>query len=461
MKASTANVGIRERKTFTFINNERLCEIIESASRHIIYAAPSITESVARSLCKFAGRNTETALRVIVDADAEAFRLGFGEHAALNMLMGKEVDIRCSKGLRIATLIADKDAWVYAPTPEIIFEQPTAAINNAIKVSVEFAEQILLSIAPDISFKAAKDTLSESIVVDGSTIIPDAETKVDPVGANLSHENEDEVLNATILAVDLIPEIGTEALTPKDLAQVGEELKENPPQKFDAARKVRVYQGYFQFVDLSLTGCRLTAHTINIPKSLLNIAEDSDMQKRVRSTCRLVDDTSEFSRKVKLVEDKVRKLRDDYIKPLGKRYGSVILRKQRIEFDKQVALIQEDLKALSATIKEELGKEIKCSREKLITMLLPGFMKAPPQKLKSQLFTDLDEKIAQQFIGDELDKEIPTVDKLVGEMQLNCDYKDVTFEMLNDEKFIKAVESRFKFNSFAKLYSEQETIGQR
>ena len=131
------------------------------------------------------------------------------------------------------------------------------------------------------------------------------------------------------------------------------------------------------------------------------------MQRRVRSTCRLVDDTSEFSRKVKIVEDKVKKLRDDFIKPLGKRYGSVILRKQRNEFDKQVALIQEDLKRLSETVKEELGKEISSSREKLIAMLLPGLMKAPPQKLKSQLFGELD-------------------------------------EMLNDAEFIKAVESKLK-----------------
>jgi len=58
-------------------------------------------------------------------------------------------------------------------------------------------------------------------------------------------------------------------------------------------------------------------------------------------------------------------------------------------------------------------------------------------------------------------EEMPTADKLVGEMQLSCDYKDVTFEMLNDAEFIKAVESKFKLNNFAKLYSEQETIGQR
>lgn len=413
-------------KTFTFINNERLREIIEAASQHIIYAAPSIPESVAEFLCEFVERNEDTALRVIVDSNAEAFRLGFGELPGLTLLANRHVDIRRAEGLRIAVLIADENAWVYSPTPEIIFEQPTRNISNAIQVSVEFADQILLSIAPDMRLKSADEALSQSII-----------------------------------AEELTPEIGVEGLTAQNLLMIEQELKENPPQRFDATRKVRVYQGYFQFVELSLTGCRLASHTLNIPTSLLNIAEDSDLKNRIRSTCRLVDGTSVFSGKLKGIETKVKKLRDDYLRSLGKRYGSVILRKQRDEFDSHVAAIQEELKKLRSNIKEELGKEIQSSREKLIEMLLPGFMSQPPQRLISELFGDLDEKVARQFIGDELDGEIPDVDKLIGEMNLHCDYKDVTFEMLNDANFIKAIEDKYKHNDFAKLYSEQETIGQR
>jgi hypothetical protein len=78
---------VREYKTFTFINNEKLCVISEAASRHVIYAAPSIAESVAKALCQFAERNENAALRVIVDANAESFRLGFGEQAGLALLV--------------------------------------------------------------------------------------------------------------------------------------------------------------------------------------------------------------------------------------------------------------------------------------------------------------------------------------------------------------------------------------
>ncbi len=56
--------------------------------------------------------------------NAEVFRLGFGEQAGLVLLSEKQIDIRRAAGLRIAVLAADENAWVYSPTPEIIFEQP-------------------------------------------------------------------------------------------------------------------------------------------------------------------------------------------------------------------------------------------------------------------------------------------------------------------------------------------------
>jgi hypothetical protein len=412
-----------DNTTFTYLNNQKLSEIIGSARRHLIYAAPSVASSVADSLG--VARNDNATVRVVIDADPDAFRLGFGDPDGLALLIDRGIDVRRAAGLRIAVLVADDRAWVYSPTPEIIFEQPNQSVSNAVQVSVDFATQILVSLAPDIVTNTDND-----------------------------------VPSATIIAHDA-PEIGIESVTSQDLIEIDKQLKENPPQKFDATRKVRVYQGYFQFVQLSLTGCRLSAHTISIPKILLNIAEDSDLQDRVRSTCRLVDNTSDFAKKVKVIERKVRKLREDHARSLGERYGSVILRKERTEFDKKVTEIQKELATFSAMVKEGLDREIKNSREKLIAMLLPGFMKNPPKRLTSGLFGDLNEVLASEFMGEELDKELPDVDDLIGEMQLNCDYKDVTFEMLNDTDFVKLIQVKFPYNDFNKLYAEEQTIAQR
>ena len=107
----------KDMKTFTFINNEKLCEIIASAKQHIIYAAPSVSAKVAQALCEFSEGGKDSTLRVIIDADAEAFRLGFGEQAGLTLLAQNRIDILCAPGLRIAVLIADKEAWGFIHLP--------------------------------------------------------------------------------------------------------------------------------------------------------------------------------------------------------------------------------------------------------------------------------------------------------------------------------------------------------
>jgi hypothetical protein len=130
-------------------------------------------------------------------------------------------------------------------------------------------------------------------------------------------------------------------------------------------------------------------------------------------------------------------------------------------FEQELEKARQVLDKLREEVTADLQKEIDNSRENLVEMLLHGVMTHPPKALTGQLFNELSEQTAKQFIRDELDKEIPEVDSLIGDMKLNCNYKDVTFETLNDADFIKAIEEKYPYNDFAKLYSEQETIGQR
>jgi len=435
-------------KTFTFINNKQLVHIIEAAEKHIIYAAPSISESVAMALCKFKENNETAALRVVIDADPEVFRLGFGEQAGVKLLAEKQIDIRRAPGLRIAVLLADERAWVYSPTPEIILEQPSATINNAVQVNVEFAKQILFSIAPDISVVAHDDILDQEVITEDLIAeIPfqDSATKT--------------VLDENFLTEELTPEIGTEAFTEKDLKTIETELLDSPPQKFDQKRKVRVYQGYFQFVEMSFSGCRLTGKTITLPKYLLSVA-DPDLRDRVKTTCRIMGEDSSLTTQIKMFEETVKNLRREFLKPLGERYGSVILRSSREEFDRKVKAATDELTKLRESIKEDMELEIEASRQNLLEMLLPGLMKNPPPQIKSG-GREPDEEAARRYLNFELGKQMPRSEQLISNMQLFCDYKDVTFEMLNGNDFIKAINENYPEKNFDKLYTEEQTIGQR
>ncbi len=438
----------KKPKTFTFINNKQLVQIIEAAKKHIIYAAPSVSKTVAESLCKFKESDQSVTLRVIVDADPEVFRLGFGEQSGVELLADKAVDVRRAPGLRVAVLLVDDKAWVYSPTPEIILEQPGAAISNAVQVNVEFAKQILFSIAPDLSMSADEDVLDEALLTKGfSPEIAEPNSTVKSV------------LDESYLTDDLTPEIGTEPLTDEDLKTIKVELEESPPQKFDQKRRVRVYQGYFQFVELSFSGCRMTSKTITLPKYLLNVA-DPELRDRVKTTCRVLGEESGLTTQIKMFEETVKDLRADCLKPLGEPYGSVILRSRRAEFDGKLENIKAELTELRKTIKQDLEAEIEASRKSLLEMLLPGLMKNPPPQI-SRAGRELDEEFLKKYLDFELGKQMPRPEQLISNMNLSCVYKDVTFEMLNGDEFIKAIKKNYADKNFDKLFAEEVTIGER
>lgn len=449
-----------EQKVFTFINNNELISIIDAAHRHIIYAAPSIAESVANAIFHFTEKNPDAAVRLIIDANAESFRLGFGDHAGLKMLAEKRFDIRCAPGLRIAVLIADEEAWVYSPTPEVIFEQPDAKINNAVKVNVEFAKQILFSVAPDISVVPKTDeVLEDSIIIDDKDNRDTAGlSKIEPEAFEDESSKRD-ILDEQFITDELVPEIGREKLTEQNLKTIEHELRENPPQQFDLTRKVRVYQGHFQFVELKFMGCHFKGKTITLPKHLLNVS-DKEFQKRLKTTCRILEEDNLFSIKVDLLEEKVKKLRKDFVKSLGERYGTVILRREREKFSEDVQKITEELDTLKNTIKEDLENEIQKSQESLVELLLPALVKNPPPQFIGQS-NKVDEGWLKLYLEAQIDKQMPQPEQLIKDMDFYCNYKDVTYETLNDQKFIDAVNNHFPNEKFEKLYSEEETIAEK
>lgn len=417
-----------ERKTFTFINNDKLCQIVRAAKSHIIYAAPSISESVAESLCEFTANNQNVALRIIIDADPDAFRLGFGEHAGLVLLTEKGIDIRRAEGLRIGIIAADENAWVYSPTPEIIFEQPTHLFNNAIQVSIDFAKQILFAVAPDMRITTDEDILDENFIT-----------------------------------TDLMPEIGIDKISETDLETIEIELKKNPPEKFDAARKVRVYKGVIQFVKLQLSGCRLGSLTVTIPEKLLDIisVSNTDERLKIKSTFRLIDEEADFSSKLKKIAEQVNDLRGEFLIPLGERYGSIIVVEKRQSFDEKVVSIQQQIKDLRKTIKESIEKEIQNGRQRLINIFLPIVVKNLPIELHPILLWENVEQKSVQYIEAILNKIIPDTSEMIRGINLVCDYKDVTFEMLNDSDFTNLIGQFLPKEKFPKLYSEEKVIGKK
>src|SRR5690606_3234110 len=76
-------------------------------------------------------------------------------------------------------------------------------------------------------------------------------------------------------------EVGRQPATPMAVETSLASLKEVPPKKFSVARIERVYESKIQFVELELTGYRLSAKRVNIPNDLL-VGEEKAFKERLK-----------------------------------------------------------------------------------------------------------------------------------------------------------------------------------
>jgi hypothetical protein len=199
-----------------------------SCARHrLVFIAPGLSESVAQAIIKKWLELGRDAVVVVVDPDPEVCRLGFGDLAALQILQetAERVGgrIQQQRGLRVGIIVTDETTTVYSPPPCLIEAggQPGEKLN-----AIRLDTPIL-----DVARTAESDLRS----------------------------------------IDLNPEPMERA----DVQNTAQDLNANPPVKFDLARKVRVFNARFEFVEFELHGLSLSRKRVPIPSDLMGLVKDS------------------------------------------------------------------------------------------------------------------------------------------------------------------------------------------
>ncbi len=389
--------------TFTFLNNDRICQLIYSAKKCIVYAAPSMSKLVAAAFWGPAVFNNDVPKKVVVDANAEAFRNGFGEIEGLKDCVAAGIEVHNAPGLRIGVLVVDERAWVFAPTPEIIFDQPGPDTLNSVEVSKDFAEQVLVAVAPAFSMQEG-------------------------------------AIDSPILAESSEPEIGHTLLTEEHVQALKTDLELAPPQKFDLARQVNVYKSYYQFVEIELSNCNIGAFTIPISPRLLSIVEDDAVRSRLSAKYKLVEPDSKIKQDLTGLRDAVKDLRAEFTIMINERLGRVIPTGKKNEFLGKVQRIKDWIKKLTGEIEGELTQEIAENCQKLAKVLVPIVQENEPRYLANRLLGDFTNE--PKIIGIIVNELMPSegaIKRLIAGMALEVDFKDITYEMLNDEDFVDRI----------------------
>jgi hypothetical protein len=415
--------------TFTVVNEDTLAAAIAQCRERLVYIAPGITERVVTAMATAMQRTRPPSLTVIIDADPEVCRLGYGTVGGLKALQalsaGQMLPIRYQPGLRLGVLIADGDIAVYSPTPLLI----EAGSNRADQPN---------AIALDTNNPLEK--LLKACAADGES------------GSAMGLPSE--------------AEVGAQAATPELLQKSLTELERLPPKPFDVARTERVYNTKLQYVDFEVAGYKLAARRVQIPTDLL-VGTDKTLEARLRNSFSLLEgsqslvvqiaDADPDSGEPRLdkhgkpvmvdyselaIEDERKKIYGDFLTPVPG-HGQLISKMRRKAFDTRLEWFKARVAAYKVAVKQKLDQAVGASVKELTQALLPGVMQRPPARLMkysiSLLPTEDDYRAA---VESELSQAFNLGDRFF-QPTVKVIFKDLTYETITDEKFAAQLRKSF------------------
>lgn len=421
-----------EGKLFAIANDATLSAAIRACRQKLVYIAPGVSVPIVEAIDALFGRADPPAVTVIIDTDPEVCRLGYGTEEGLKLLQKiaatRQLPLRCQPGVRLGVLISDEQMWVYTPTPLLIeagaqrSDQPNAMLlGNA---------QTLQAVA-------------KACAADG-------------------YDNKDVPLPDQA-------EIGRSPASPAAIQHALKELERQPPKPFDLARIERVYSSKLQYVELEVTGYRLTARRVQVPNDLL-IGNDRTLEARLHNSFALLEGKEALVVEIPDADPKTNEKREEAGQPLLVKYseqqieaerkalmkdfltpitgyGQLISRARRTAFDTRVQWFKDRIVAYKAAVDERLNEAVHKSVDELVEALLPTVRRSPPDRLlKNCLWDSPTDDDLRTALKNELHAAFNTGERFFQPM-VKVVFKDLTYETTQDEAFRKQIESTFKIKA--------------
>ena len=406
---------------FEALASDGIAYLIDGAERLACYAGPGIQPSTADALIRAAGRLGPEMVIVCLDFDEHVLRMGFGTLDAVRSLRDAGIEITSTAGLRMGLAIADDEGVAFAPTALYLeAEDHTGRGLNAMRLAPDQAKEALARLSP--AAKAAATVLART---------PEEKARLSSL----------EIETATIPVDDA------------SVQKLAEKLDLAPVANFDVTRQVRVYNARIQYVTMELRNASIERRRIAIPKSILQLGAGAELEGRLKTTFDLIEHGSSLSSRP--LATRVAKLRDAFAPSLGKKFGRVMLKANKIAFEKRVAEIRAEVKAHQEKVRLELQSHIDQSRAAIVAHYTPIANDHMPDEAIGLFGSD-----AGQWIDSELEKTFPSAADLIESIALDVDYKDVTYETLQDPKFIAALKEKIPGADWDRAHEEYLAVGE-
>jgi len=287
------------------------------------------------------------------------------------------------------------------------------------------------------------------IVTDETTTVYSPTPRLIETGGQLGERLNAIRIEAPILDAAVTAEFDLQSLDlcPKpieraDVQNTAQDLVANPPVKFDLARKVRVFNARFEFVEFELHGLSLARKRVPIPSDLMGLAREPQAQKLLRSSFQLIDENSDVS------GDRVTKLKQFIVKKYlinltG--YGTVILSSNKGAFQIAAKALERYVHRFQRRLKKNLQKAIDKNCETLISALLPGVAKNPPGRWTRFLGESPRDHEIQGMLRSELTAAFGNSNTVFQDMRVKAIFKGVTYESLSDPEFMRVASLAIPF----------------
>ncbi len=406
-------------KLFLSLDSSHLACEIGRAVQNVCYAAPGILKEPAEALAECARKIGPEMITVCLDFDERVMRMGYGTLDAVEVLRDAGVEVRTVAGLRTGLVVIDDTGYIFTPNALYLeADKRSDTALNAMRLSEEQVKEALARLSP------------------GAKAIAVAMARTD--------EERERIREQAV-------EMPSEKVEDANFANVQKRLAEAPPANFDVARQVRVYSAYVQYVEIKLTGAAIQRHRFAIPPSIQKLGGSEELKDRLKTTFDLIERDGKLSSKE--LEDNLDEIRRNFTPSLGKVHGRVVLNAAKPHLEEKLKEFRGKLKAHQETVEKELQGKLDESRKQIIDYYVSKVIEDPPDGMRGQ-FPEIGEEEVRKWLDWELEPKFPKAENLLEKMQLDVNYKDVTFETLNREEFIGAIKKAFPLTNWDKAYSD-------
>jgi hypothetical protein len=378
-----------------------LVEKLQGAKEQIVLVLPAIHEEWVQAIYDYTP-DRDIPVKICIENSDTIIRKGYGNVEALKKLQEKGADIRQVNKLRLGFICLDDFAGFLFLESRIISGDPEGL--NFVACTIDEAEGIMNYFFPE----EQPDEPS-----------PNEENPSEP-GSNQE-----------------VPE-RPKPFDEGQFSKVVDSLKKNPPVQPELERKINTYRTLFQYAELHYEGARFAAQTISIPSDALPF-KDADLKNQLITRLKLFEkDAVDSWEQTTNLSNEINEIRKKFLTPCKLRKGKCILKKSEKEaFQNAIAAIREKQKGQLKELLNKMQAELNLASDRFRVELEKFFEVNQPDSAEG-----LDPEVAAPVIKREIEKviskiKIPLASTLIGKVNLEAQYAELTYEDLYDQKFIK------------------------